>query len=108
MIISWTNVHAVCIWTTPTTTENYEILAKKPVWLAYGKHDRAIRFSNGTMKLFRKIYGDVPIIQLENAGHFVQEDCPDVLVALIQMFIQTTGGGLFTKFQGALNYKHRL
>ena len=78
------------------------------MWLAYGKHDRAIVFNEKKAQRFRAVYGDVPIIQLENAGHFVQEDCPDVLVALIQMFIQTTGGGLFTKFQGGLNYKHRL
>ena len=94
--------------TEKTSIEDFAKIAGKPVWLAYGKHDRAIVFNEKKAQRFRAIYGDVPIIQLENAGHFVQEDCPDVLVALIQMFIQTTGGGLFTKFQGGLNYKHRL
>lgn len=94
--------------TEKTSIEDFAKIAGKPVWLAYGKHDRAIVFNEKKAQRFRAVYGDVPIIQLENAGHFVQEDCPDVLVALIQMFIQTTGGGLFTKFQGGLNYKHRL
>jgi pimeloyl-ACP methyl ester carboxylesterase len=37
---------------------------------------------------FKGIWPDRPIVKLPNAGHFSQEDEPDVLIALIQLFVQ--------------------
>jgi pimeloyl-ACP methyl ester carboxylesterase len=31
-----------------------------------------------------------PVVELPNAGHVCQEDVPEILVALIQQFIQMT------------------
>ena len=44
------------------------------------------------------------------AGHFVQEDCPETLVALIQAFIQTTGGGngVAGQLKGGPSWRTRL
>ena len=39
---------------------------------------------------FKKLWPDGPIIELDNAGHFCQEDCPHTLVALIHQFVQMT------------------
>ena len=82
--------------TAAATEENYGRLSKLPVWVAYGKEDRAIVFSEKAIQSFRKIWPNCPIIELKDCGHFIQEDCPDVLVGLIQTFIQTTGGSLST------------
>jgi haloalkane dehalogenase len=30
------------------------------------------------------------VIELENAGHYCQEDAPEILIALIRQFIQLT------------------
>jgi hypothetical protein len=37
---------------------------------------------------FKGIWPDRPIVKLSNAGHFSQEDAPDVLIALLQLFVQ--------------------
>lgn len=61
----------------------------KPAMLATGMQDRAIP-PEVTIAAFRGAFGDRPIVELPNAGHFCQEDEPDVLVALIQNFVQST------------------
>ena len=33
---------------------------------------------------------EVPVVELANAGHFLQEDEPELLVAMIQQFMQST------------------
>lgn len=55
--------------------------------LAVGMKDRAISPAVQIAD-FKGIWPDRPIIKLPNAGHFSQEDAPDVLVALIQLFVQ--------------------
>jgi len=66
-----------------------EELRKKPAMLAEGMLDRAIPPARAIAD-FRILYPIGPIVELENAGHFCQEDVPDTLVALIQQFIQMT------------------
>ena len=40
--------------------------------------------------LFRALYPDGPLTRLPNAGHYSQEDAPEIIVALIQQFLQMT------------------
>ncbi len=70
-------------------TGNLEKLRAKPAMLAEGMADRAMP-PEMVMDDFRRLFPNGPIVQLENVGHFCQEDAPETLVALIQMFIQMT------------------
>ena len=64
-------------------------LRKKPAMLAEGMRDRAIPPARAIAD-FKILYPTGPIVELENVGHFCQEDAPETLVALIQQFIQMT------------------
>ena len=66
-----------------------EELRKKPAMLAEGMCDRAIPPARAIAD-FRILFPNRPIVELENVGHFCQEDAPDTLVALIQQFMQMT------------------
>jgi len=66
-----------------------EELQKKPAMLAEGMRDRAIP-PERTITDFKTLFPNGPIVELENVGHFCQEDAPETLVALIQQFIQMT------------------
>jgi len=64
-------------------------LKAKPAMLAVGMKDRGIA-PEVQIADFRGIWPDRPIVELPGAGHFSQEDVPDTIVALIQLFIQST------------------
>lgn len=64
-------------------------LKSKPAMLAVGMKDRAIA-PELQIADFKGIWPDRPIVKLPNAGHFSQEDAPETIVALIQLFLQTT------------------
>ena len=66
-----------------------EELQKKPTMLAEGMRDRAIPPQRAITD-FKTLFPNGPIVELENVGHFCQEDAPETLVALIQQFIQMT------------------
>ena len=68
---------------------NLEKLRSKPAMLAEGMADKAM-LPAMVMDDFRRLFPNGPIVELENVGHFCQEDAPTTLVALIQMFIQMT------------------
>ena len=68
---------------------NLDKLRQKPAILIEGMKDRAIHPENAIAD-FKKLWPDGPIIELDNAGHFCQEDCPETLVALIHQFVQMT------------------
>jgi haloalkane dehalogenase len=68
---------------------NLEKVRSKPAMLAEGMKDKAMP-PELVMGDFRRLFPNGPIVKIENAGHFCQEDVPDTLVALIQMFIQMT------------------
>ncbi len=74
------------------TEENVAKMRQLPVWLAVGTHDRAVPIS--AVKAFTTFFPNAHVIKLEGAGHFCQEDVLETLVALLQAFIQSTGGGL--------------
>jgi haloalkane dehalogenase len=69
-----------------------ELVAKvraKPAMLANGMQDRAVP-PEISIAMFREAFGDRPVVELPNAGHFCQEDDPATLIALIQNFVQST------------------
>lgn len=70
-------------------TGNLEKLRSKPAMLAEGMADRAMPPAM-VMNDFKRLFPNGPLVQLENVGHFCQEDAPATLVALIQQFIQMT------------------
>ncbi|MGR3874588.1 alpha/beta fold hydrolase [Streptomyces graminifolii] len=77
---------------TPYVKELYpllENLKSKPAMLTVGMKDHAILPSRQIAD-FQAVWPDRPVIKLPNAGHFSQEDAPDVLIALLQNFTQTT------------------
>ena len=68
-------------------TGNIDVLKMKPAMLAVGLKDRAIRPENQIAD-FKGLFPDAPINTFEHAGHFCQEDIPEILVPLIHQFIQ--------------------
>ena len=68
---------------------NLEKLRSKPAMLAEGMADKAMPPAM-VIDDFKKLFPKGPIVELENVGHFCQEDAPKILVALIQQFIQMT------------------
>lgn len=70
-------------------TGNLEKMRSKPAMLAEGMADKAMPPAL-VMDDFRRLFPNGPIVELEDVGHFCQEDAPKTLVALIQQFIQMT------------------
>ena len=68
---------------------NLEKVRQKPAILIEGMKDHAIHPENAIAD-FKRLWPTGPIIELENVGHFCQEDCPITLAALIHQFIQMT------------------
>lgn len=66
-----------------------EELRKKPAVLVEGMRDRAIP-PEVAIGWFKALFPNAPVIQLDNVGHFCQEDAPETLVALIRLFMQMT------------------
>ena len=64
-------------------------LRSKPAMLAEGMRDRAIP-PELAIADFRALFPDGPVVRLEGAGHFCQEDAAPELVAMIQLFLQLT------------------
>ena len=69
-------------------TGNLEAVKAKPAMLAVGMRDKAIRPENAIAD-FKGLFPDAPINTFDQAGHFCQEDIPEILVALIHQFIQS-------------------
>ncbi|MFZ6005802.1 MAG: alpha/beta fold hydrolase [Actinomycetota bacterium] len=69
--------------------DNLPALAAKPAMYIHGEADRAIPtdFAVGS---FRSTWPDGPVVTLPGVGHFLQEDAPEAVIALIQQFIQAT------------------
>lgn len=64
-------------------------LRKKPAMLAAAMKDKAIP-AQWSIADFKAQWPNGPVVELPDAGHFCQEDAPETLVALIQLFIQAT------------------
>ena len=70
-------------------TGNLSKIRSKPAILAEGMADQAMPPA-AVIDDFKRLFPDAPIVELENVGHFCQEDAPKTLVALIQLFLQIT------------------
>ena len=68
---------------------NLEKVRSKPAMLAEGMKDKAMPPAL-VMSDFKRLFPNGPVVEIEKAGHFCQEDASETLVALIQMFIQMT------------------
>jgi pimeloyl-ACP methyl ester carboxylesterase len=68
---------------------NLPALAAKPAMYVHGEADRAVPtdFAVGS---FRSTWPDGPVVTLPGVGHFLQEDAPEAVIALIQQFFQMT------------------
>jgi len=64
-------------------------LREKPAMLAEGMQDKAI-LPKYAIADFKALWPNGPVVTIDNAGHFCQEDAPETLVSLIKMFIQMT------------------
>jgi len=62
-------------------------LCSKPAILAYGMQDRAID-PDYAIRDFKALFPKSRVVKLPNAGHYSQEDEPEVLINLIKDFIQ--------------------
>ena len=72
------------------TPQNIAAIKNLPIWMIVGRQDHAI--SVRQIEQVSSSYGGCPYVVIENSGHFIQEDAPETVVALLQMFIQSTGG----------------
>jgi haloalkane dehalogenase len=64
-------------------------LRRKPAMLAEGMADQAIP-PELAIADFKMLFPAGPVVRLDGVGHFCQEDAPEALVAMIQLFIQMT------------------
>lgn len=62
-------------------------LAAKPAILLEGLDDKAIDPRRAVAD-FRGVWPDAPVVEIEGAGHFCQEDAPATLVSNIRQFLQ--------------------
>jgi cis-3-alkyl-4-acyloxetan-2-one decarboxylase len=64
-------------------------LAALPAMYVHGEEDRAIptEFAVGA---FRSTWPNGPVVTLPGVGHFLQEDAPETVIALLSQFIQMT------------------
>lgn len=69
--------------------DNIPRLAEKPAMLVEGMRDHAID-PEVAISGFKAMYPRGPVVRLEQAGHFCQEDAPEIIVPLIQQFLQMT------------------
>jgi pimeloyl-ACP methyl ester carboxylesterase len=66
-----------------------EAVKAKPAMMVTGAEDRAIpcAFAVGS---FRDMWPNAPVTILPGVGHFLQEDAPEIVTALIAQFVQLT------------------
>jgi pimeloyl-ACP methyl ester carboxylesterase len=55
----------------------------------HGEADRAIP-TDFAVGCFKSTWPDGPVVTLPGVGHFLQEDAPEAVIALIQQFLQMT------------------
>jgi cis-3-alkyl-4-acyloxetan-2-one decarboxylase len=66
-----------------------EMIRRKPAMLAEGMRDRAV-LPETALAHFRAAFPQGAVIELEDVGHYCQEDAPAILIALVKQFIQLT------------------
>jgi haloalkane dehalogenase len=64
-------------------------LAALPAMYVHGEEDRAIP-TDFAVGAFRSTWPNGPVTTLPGVGHFLQEDAPETVIALLSQFIQMT------------------
>ena len=62
-------------------------LCSKPAYLAYGMQDRAIE-PDYAIRDFKALFPNAKVFKMPNAGHYSQEDEPEILINLIKEFVK--------------------
>ena len=62
-------------------------VCSKPAFLAYGMQDRAIE-PDYAIRDFKALFPNAKVFKLPNAGHYSQEDEPELLINLIKDFVK--------------------
>lgn len=65
------------------------LLAALPAMYVHGEEDRAIP-TDFAVGMFRSTWPKGPVVTLPGVGHFLQEDAPETVIALLAQFIQMT------------------
>ncbi len=71
------------------TDEAVAAVKAKPAMYVHGEADRAIPM-DFAIGCFQDMWPDGPVVTLPGVGHFLQEDAPEAVSALIQQFVQMT------------------
>ena len=58
-----------------------------PAMCIHGEEDRAIPFESA-VAAFKGFWPDAPVVTLPGVGHFLQEDAPEAVTAMVELFIQ--------------------
>jgi haloalkane dehalogenase len=66
-----------------------DALRAKPAMYVHGEEDRAIP-TEFAVACFKDTWPEGPVVTLPGVGHFLQEDAPEAVTALIEQFIQMT------------------
>jgi pimeloyl-ACP methyl ester carboxylesterase len=66
--------------------DNLNFLEEKPKILIWGMQDRI--FPPKILQLWQEIYSGTEAHEIQNAGHFLQEDAPEEIIAIIKKFLQ--------------------
>jgi haloalkane dehalogenase len=61
----------------------------KPAMMVNGEEDRAIP-PGLAVGSFRDMWPNAPVVRLPGVGHFIQEDAPEIVTRLIELFVQMT------------------
>ncbi len=69
------------------TAEAIAAIKEKPAMMVFGEADRALPQAF-TIGCFRDLWPDAPVVTLPGVGHFLQEDAPETVAALIAQFSQ--------------------
>ena len=69
--------------------EGIEAIRSKPAMHVHGEEDRAVP-ADFAVACFKDMWPDGPVVTLPGVGHFLQEDAPEAVTALIELFIQMT------------------
>ena len=64
-----------------------DALAAKPAIGIFGEEDRAIPVEYAVAS-FKGMYPNGPVVRLPGVGHFLQEDAPEAVASMIDLFIQ--------------------
>ena len=66
-----------------------EAVKAKPAMMVTGADDRAIPCEFAVAS-FKDMWPEAPVTVLPGVGHFIQEDAPEIVTALICQFVQMT------------------